>query len=708
MDQDDKDKKGLRALDVLEKNIDGYLVLDRDWVICYVNPRALFLLNAPKKNLFGDTLWDVFPELASNFFKKFNKAIHQQSINEFEGFYPPLNKWFLFMVYPYPEGLTICLRDITELKHESHALRESELRFRTILESVADGIILIDDHSTIILCNPAVEVIFGYAPSELMGRKVSVLMAGADREHHDAYIRRYFHSGEAKIIGIGREVIGCRRDGSVFPLDLAINEFCMGDRRYFVGILRNITERKKAEARVRQLADELESRVIMRTNQLNVANQELERLAWYDSLTGLPNRTLFHQRLIKDLETVENGPLMLILLMIDLNRFKEINDTLGHHVGDLLLQAVSTRLQKSLRESDTIARLGGDEFAIILLRSSVGGAKQVAKKITAAMSPDFQLENNRISVKASIGMAVYPEHGDDEIGLLKHADVAMYEAKQNALDYAFYDSHKDPHAPVRLRWIDDLFGAMSNGSLVLFYQPKIALGTGQLVAMEALLRWQHHAKGMIYPDVMLPLAQQGGFMETLTAWVLDKALQQCAQWNEKGLDLQIEVNLAAQNLPQKKLLDNIKESLDKWDIDAKYLILDIAEPALISSSAKVHEVLVRLDSLGVKLSVDDYGTGYASLAYIKKLPIHEIKIDRSLIKNLAIDREDVFLVKSIIELAHHFGFPVVAEGVEDMEVYVRLKELNCDFVQGYIYTYPLPVAAATRWLSQYEAVPLVR
>jgi len=708
MDQGDEDKKYLRALDVLERNTDGYLVLDRNWMICYVNPRALSLLNAPQKNLFGDTLWDVFPELASNFFKKFNKAIHQQSINEFEGFYPPLDKWFLFVVYPYSEGLTICLRDVTELKHESHALRESELRFRTILESVADGIILIDDHSTIILCNPAVEVIFGYAPSELIGRKVSVLMAGADRDHHSAYIRHYFHSGKAKIIGIGREVVGCRRDGSTFPLDLAVNEFCMGDRRYFVGILRNITERKKAEAQVRQLADELESRVIMRTQQLNVANQELEHLAWYDSLTGLPNRTLFHKRLTTDLETVENGPLMLILLMIDLNRFKEINDTLGHHVGDLLLQAVSTRLQKTLRESDTIARLGGDEFAIILLRSSAGGAEQVAKKITAAMLPDFQLENNRVSVKASIGLAVYPEHGNDQAGLLKHADVAMYEAKKNALDYVFYDSRKDPHAPVRLTLIDDLFGAMSNGSLVLFYQPKIALGTGQVVAMEALLRWQHHAKGMIYPDVILPLAQQGGFMEMLTAWVLDNALQQCAQWNKKGLNLQIEVNLAAQDLQQKKLLDDMKALLDKWGLDAKHLILDITEAALISSSVKVHEILVRLDSMGVRLSVDDYGTGYASLAYIKKLPIHEIKIDRSLIKNLAINHEDVFFVKSIIELSHHFGFPVVAEGVEDMDIYVRLKDLSCDFVQGYIYTYPLPMAAATRWLSQYEAVPLVR
>ncbi len=425
-----------------------------------------------------------------------------------------------------------------------------------------------------------------------------------------------------------------------------------------------------------------------------------EHQALHDALTGLPNRTLFHDRIGQALRQSRRDRVLGAVLLIDLNRFKEVNDTLGHQKGDLLLKDIGSRLREALRESDTIARLGGDEFGVLLPKLGDGtGAIQAAEKIRAALDADFYIDDLPVHVDASVGIALYPQHGEDVDTLLQHADVAMYEAKRTHAGHAIYSVDHDPYNPVRLAMVGQLRKALEDGDVVLHYQPKIDLETGKVVGAEALVRWQHQTRGLIPPAEFVPMAERTGLIRPLSRYVLDRALAQCREWRDAGLDLKVSVNLSARNLLDPSLPEDVTRLLTKWGIPEELLELEITESTIMIDPKRAIEVLTRLHAMGIALSIDDFGTGYSSLVYLKELPVNELKIDRTFVARMASNQGDAFIVRSTIDLAHNLRLKVVAEGVEDQETMNELTRLGCNVAQGFHVSRPLAPAAFDAWLT---------
>ena len=429
----------------------------------------------------------------------------------------------------------------------------------------------------------------------------------------------------------------------------------------------------------------------------------IEHQALHDSLTGLPNRALLRDRLQHALQLATRQNTYLAFLVMDLDRFKNINDTLGHHMGDMVLQQVGTRLQRILRPSDTVARLGGDEFAILLPTTDATYANHVAQKIILALKRVFELGRHSLYVGGSLGIAVFPEHGQDAETLIRHADVAMYLAKRSNSSCAFYDPQQDRYSVTRLSLEKDLHDAIDNNSLELYYQPQVDLRTSRVVGVEALLRWKHPQRGMIPPDEMIPIAEQTGLIKPLTMWVLNTALHQCDLWRRQGIHLSMAVNLSVWNLQDPTLVDALKAIFATWNIPPSCLELELTESAMMANPDRALEVLTNLNAMGVRLAVDDFGTGFSSLAYLKRLPVHSLKIDKSFVIGMAHEENNATIVRSTVELAHNLGLSVVAEGVETEEVMGLLARLGCDTAQGYHLGRPMPLADIAQYLSAHRA-----
>lgn len=432
--------------------------------------------------------------------------------------------------------------------------------------------------------------------------------------------------------------------------------------------------------------------------QVHMRQSELVHQALHDGLTNLPNRTLLYDRVDHAIHLARREHKHFCLLMMDLDRFKEVNDTLGHHVGDNLLVEVGRRLFKTLREIDTVARLGGDEFAILLPHTDVDQARAASKKILAALGEVFSIDELNLYVYASIGIADYPEHGTDVATLLQRADVAMYVAKRNKLGVAVYDKKDDDYSVGRLSLMSDLRQAIEKDLLALHYQPKFDMYTGKVIGAEALLRWDHPTYGSIPPDQIVVLSEQTGLIDSLSNWVLAKAIQQCSRWRAQGLDFSIAVNLSVYNLKDSGLVAYIEDQLKTHSLPHDSLMLEITESAMMANPLKAVETLSRLDAMGVRLAIDDFGTGFSSLAYLKQLPVNELKIDKSFVMDLANDESDEMIVRSTIELAHNMGLNVVAEGVECSATYRKLQQFGCDMAQGYFLSPPLKSSHLEKWL----------
>lgn len=432
--------------------------------------------------------------------------------------------------------------------------------------------------------------------------------------------------------------------------------------------------------------------------QVHARQIALEYQALHDALTGLPNRTLLQDRLQQVVLAAARDNRPLALIMMDLDRFKEINDTLGHHVGDRVLQQVGARLAEVLRESDTVARLGGDEFALLLPNAHEQHALNLARKIVTTLERSFSVEHHQLSVGASLGIAIFPQHGDSAQSLIQRADVAMYVAKRKNSGYALYDVGQDRHSEGRLALVNDLRGALQNGGLALHYQPKQNIRSGKLTGFEALLRWEHPQRGAVTPDEIIPIAEQTGLIKPLTHWVLDNALAQCAAWQRAGLELTVAVNLSVWNLHDRDFDQVVAGLLAQWEVPARYLELEITESAMVADPDM--EMLHRLHAIGVRLAVDDYGTGFSSLAYLKSMPLTDIKIDKSFVIDMTVDDNDAVIVRSTIDLAHNLGRKVVAEGVETKEIWDLLEILRCDTAQGYYISPPIPAADLDRWMAE--------
>jgi len=433
----------------------------------------------------------------------------------------------------------------------------------------------------------------------------------------------------------------------------------------------------------------------------------LEVMATTDALTGLPNRTLLHDRLAHALRHARRDGTPLALLLLDLDRFKEVNDTLGHHIGDLLLRQVASRMREPLRASDTVARLGGDEFGILLPATDEAGAIRVARTLLDILGAPFPVEGHALDIGASIGIALTSAGDDDAPALLRHADVAMYTAKRAHGGYALYDAEADQHSPQRLALMGALRQAVAAGELLLYYQPKVMAGTGRLGGVEALLRWPHAEHGFIPPDYFIPLAEHTGLIVPLTEWVLRTALRQHRAWRDRGLLFGMAVNLSARTLHDTHLPDLVRGLLGQHDIAPAQLTLEITESALMVDPARAREVLTRLTALGVRIAIDDFGTGYSSLGYLKRLPVHEVKIDKSLVPGLGAmaDPKDIAIVRAVVAMARALGLDVVAEGVERAESLDLLRGLGCTSVQGYYFSRPLPASELERWAGALSPSP---
>lgn len=426
---------------------------------------------------------------------------------------------------------------------------------------------------------------------------------------------------------------------------------------------------------------------------------DLEHQALHDALTSLPNRTLLQDRIEHDIQISRREQKHLSLLMIDLDRFKEINDALGHHIGDQILIEVGIRLTNNLRDIDTVARLGGDEFAILLPDTNQHQAVQVSQKILDAMKAEFRVNEIHLSVDLSIGISSFPELSFDFASLLQHADVAMYVAKQNQLGYSIYDAEKDEYSRGRLELINDLRQAIDSDSLSLNFQPLIDLSNNRIIGVESLLRWNHPELGNIPPDLIVSLAEQTGLMMPLTYWIMEHALKKVAIIR-KDHDLHVSINISVFNLKDQHLLERVKSIIDNNDVPTEKIILEITESAMMSNPVNAIEILSQLDSMGFRIAVDDFGTGFSSLAYLKQLPVDELKIDKSFIINMPQNTSDDVIVRSTIELAHNLGLEVVAEGVEDENVYHKLLDYGCDTAQGFYMCKPLPADELSRWLKK--------
>jgi|GEM_PF-1656439 len=435
--------------------------------------------------------------------------------------------------------------------------------------------------------------------------------------------------------------------------------------------------------------------------QVRQRETELEYRALHDALTALPNRTLLFERIEYDLRMARRQGKPLCLLMIDLDRFKEVNDTLGHQVGDSLLIEVANRLQTCLRDTDTVARLGGDEFAVLLPGTTREQGLEAVAKLLSTFGQPVNLKGTEVYVAASIGVALYPEHGDEAHLLMQHADVAMYMAKREQTGFAVYDPDKDQFTLSRLEMLTDLRQAIEQQELALHFQPILSLSTGEVRSVEALLRWRHPRHGQVSPALMIELAEQTGLIGPVTELVIDKALAQAALWQARGMALPISINLSMHNLHDARLPGKLRDALQQHGVPGSSLTLEVTETAMMANPHRVMMALNELDELGVQLAVDDFGTGFSSLAYLKSLPVDVLKIDKSFVQGLEQDKSDQAIVQATLSLGHNLGMEVVAEGVESAQTWDFLQQIGCDGAQGFHMCKPLPAEKLEAWLEKH-------
>jgi diguanylate cyclase (GGDEF)-like protein/PAS domain S-box-containing protein len=432
------------------------------------------------------------------------------------------------------------------------------------------------------------------------------------------------------------------------------------------------------------------------------AEAKLLHQALHDALTGLPNRTLFHDRVAQGLKRSQRTKTSYAVLLMDLDRFKEINDTLGHDAGDRLLQELGERLQSCTRGVDTVARIGGDEFGFLLTDIDVRVAKRIVGRIQHELRNPFVIQGLSLHVDASIGIAVFPEHGNSVEQLLQRADVAMYVAKRAGTGFAFYDADHDDHTPTRLAIVGDLRRAFESDELVVHYQPQVDLRSGRVASVEALVRWEHPAHGLLHPKMFLPAAERGGLAGLVARYVLEHVLRHQQRWRADGRELPAAVNVSMLNLLDHDFPAEVVHLLAQADVPPELLTLEITEHTAVIDSALVETALAWLGANGVRIAIDDFGTGYSSLARLRRLPLHAIKVDQSFVQTMTSNPDDLAIVRSTIDLAHNLGLEVIAEGVSTQDIYDELLLLDCDLAQGFFVAGPMSESRLVEWLDAHE------
>jgi diguanylate cyclase (GGDEF)-like protein len=597
-------------------------------------------------------------------------------------------------------------RRLAEARREQE--RRSEAHYQALVDRSADMVAVVARDGAVQYLSPSAVEMIGpdldrpVTISELIewihpaDRELLILaLAAADAERAPALVELRVLAAPAPAVDPAhstRPARPARRDG-----DELIDESSTPNERIFEVTVQDLTADPAVRGLVLTGHDVTDRHGLLR---------ELEHRALHDILTGLPNRALLADRLDQALVAGHRHGTATGLLLIDLDRFKEINDTLGHSYGDQLLTQVGPRLAGALRAVDTVARLGGDEFAVLLPQvSGLDAAIEVANKLQAALERSFEVEGVDLDVEASIGVVVSGEHGSDSSTLLQRADIAMYAAKQRTLGIASYDPDADSHTIERLALLGHLRRALNNDELFLHYQPKISLKTGEVCGAEALLRWRHPERGLIPPDGFIPLAENTGLIGPLTAHVLDLALAQARRWVDQDAPLQIAVNLSGRNLLDEDFDQVVDELLTRHGVASGLLKLEITESAVITDPVGAADLLQRLAVQGIDISIDDFGAGYTSIGQLRNLPISELKVDRSFVTGMEHDPSNSLIVRSVIELGHNLGMSSVAEGVESLATLDRLAEYECDVAQGFYISQPLPADGFERWRADWRGLP---
>jgi diguanylate cyclase (GGDEF)-like protein/PAS domain S-box-containing protein len=577
-------------------------------------------------------------------------------------------------------GVVCVAYDISELEEAQRLARRTEARLEGIVASARDAIITIDSAGRIVIFNEAAERMFGYEAKEMLGGTLDRLIPEADRALHAEHVRRYsaVTDPEPRQMNAGRALTALRANGERFNAEATLSRVQVDDETLATVILRDVTDRLTLEA-------------------------ELQHRALYDPLTELPNRTLLQDRLDQAIRRSRRTGEPFALLVGDLDNFKDTNDTLGHDAGDVVLKEVGVRLHASIREADTVARLGGDEFAIIVAGADRPAAVAAAERVLRALAASVAVGDERVDVSASIGIAFYPEHGDDRRTLLRHADVAMYQAKRSRRTYTFYSAGDDQFSTDQVTLVADLRAAIERSEIELAFQPEIRAGDGKLLRFEALARWTHPVRGRIPPDRFIPLAERTGLIGALTRSVLQKALQQLASWRADGADYGIAVNLSVRDLLATGVVETIAGLLHAHGLPGSSLSVEITESVLMADVQRFLPTLHALRAIGVDLAIDDFGTGYSSLAYLRQLPVDRLKIDRSFIRNLPDENGALAIVRAAIDISHDLGLGVVAEGVETQEALEQLRAVGCDSFQGYFISRPLAAADVGPWVQGHSA-----
>ncbi|MEW5747083.1 MAG: EAL domain-containing protein [Nitrospirota bacterium] len=555
-----------------------------------------------------------------------------------------------------------------ERKKAEQALRESEERYRVITETAQDAIVTIDEESRIVLVNPAVERMFGYVRSELVGSSLTMLMPERLRRAHCTAVKRHIATGKRSLPWDAVEMPGLHRDGGEIPLEISYGEFVREGRRFFIGIVRDITERKRAE-------------------------ETITYQAYHDLLTGLANRTQLMLKLDLELPQANRNHRKLAVLHIDIDRFRAINDSLGHAAGDKIILAVAERLRALVRKSDTLARIGSDEFIILLPDlNRPEDAALFARTVVETMQRPFTMDGRELYATASVGISMYPEDSEHAGILLKNADIAVSYAKERGRNnYQFFNSDINVRTIERLLLESDLRQSLERGELELRYQPQVSIRTGEIVALEALVRWRHPVLGLLGPVHFIPVAEDIGFITAIDEWVLREACMQARTWQDTGCPpLCVTVNVSAQKFQQPTLVESVADILKETGLAACYLDIEITESTAMSDIELAVPNLKGLYEMGVDLSIDDFGTGYSSLNYLKRFPVHKLKIDQSFIRGIPSDADDQAIVNAVIAMGHNLRLKVIAEGVETEDQLSFLRFHDCDEMQGYLFSEPLP------------------
>ncbi|TMG38080.1 MAG: EAL domain-containing protein [Chloroflexi bacterium] len=563
-----------------------------------------------------------------------------------------------------------------ERRRAEEELRRSSDRVRAVLESVPEGILTLDERLQVRSINSAAQRLFGVQVDEVAGKDFGGLIAEPNRGELRPQLRSYLRARDERAQGT-HETVGQRKDGTTIPIEFTATRF--GSQRLLIGGLRDVSQRK-------------------------AETEALQFQALHDPLTGLPNRSFLKERLETAILAAERDLRPCAVLVMDMDNFKEVNDRLGHHVGDQLLREVAARLRGTLRKADMVARLGGDEFAVVPFGATdAPRAALIAEKILQALEAPVVIDETPITPAVSIGVASFPQHAEDAAALMRRADVAMYAAKRARSGYSVYASDQEDGNGSPTPLIGKLGHAIDQFELLLHYQPIVDLADGRPEKLEALVRWGHPKHGLLPPDDFIPSAEQTDLIKPLTAWVLNEALGQLHAWHKAGFEVGVAVNLSARSLADVELAPTVADLLRTWQIPPDKLTLEITERSILSAEAD--PTLRCLHEIGVRLSVDDFGTGYSSLTYLKRLPVAEIKIDKSFLADLAQSRDDAAIVRSTIDLGHNLGLRVVAEGVETAETATLLGELGCDLAQGFHISYPLPAAQLGPWLRARHRTP---